>query len=187
MISGVILAGGKSSRMGSNKAELAYRSLSFVDIQVRKLVQVGITDLMISGYAKQIPETRYIPDIFKKKGPLGGIHAALTNAANPSCLVLSVDTPLIPAKLLGNLILAHDCNEAPITLVSHRGNIEPLIGIYDHTLIFLMEHILMQEKTSVRCILDRVSYAIFSYEEDDSIFFNCNTPDDYERLTKLDS
>ena len=99
-ISGIVLAGGFSRRMGTDKAELTLGGLTLLELQIRKLRQIGITDIMISGYGKPMEGTRAIEDIYPHKGPMSGIHACLKAAKSEACLVVSVDVPLFPAEWL---------------------------------------------------------------------------------------
>nr|WP_321305755.1 molybdenum cofactor guanylyltransferase [uncultured Sphaerochaeta sp.] len=182
MVSAVVLAGGKSSRMGQEKSELIYKSMKLIDFQIKKLASLGITDLLVSGYGKSIPNTHFVPDIYAGKGPLSGIHSSLVHAMNSSCLVVSVDTPLLPVELLRELIATHAKNQSSITLAGHHEIIEPLIGIYDCSLVPLMEQVLMSGNSSVKNVLDRVSYSVLNYDQDISVFLNCNNPHQYAEL-----
>ena len=119
-VSGVILAGGLSSRMGKNKAELKFHGVTLLEHQISKLRSLGIEDIVISGYERPIVGTRFVPDKYPLKGPLGGIHSGLCAAKNGSCLVTSVDTPLVPEKLLRELVSAHIAGGHSMTVLSHR-------------------------------------------------------------------
>ena len=99
-ISGIVLAGGFSRRMGTDKAELKLGELTLLELQVRKLRQIGIADIMVSGCRKPVEGTRAIEDIYPHKGPMSGIHACLKAAKTEACLVVSVDVPLFPAEWL---------------------------------------------------------------------------------------
>ena len=103
-VSGVVLAGGFSRRMGTDKAELKLGDLTLLEIQVRKLREIGIEDIMVSGYSRPVEGTRLIGDIYPHRGPMSGIHACLKAAKNPACLVVSVDVPLFPKEWLEKLI-----------------------------------------------------------------------------------
>ena len=59
-VSAVILAGGKATRMGSDKAELVLCGKPLLELMVDKLKEIGITDIMLSGTAKELPGTRTI-------------------------------------------------------------------------------------------------------------------------------
>lgn len=107
-MSGIVLAGGASRRMGQNKAELVLNGKSLLQLQVNKLRSLGIEDVMLSGIGcPSLPGTRVIPDKFPGKGPLAGLHACLRAAKNPACLALSVDVPLVPASALAHLCKVH--------------------------------------------------------------------------------
>lgn len=72
------------------------------------MISGGLQDIMLSGEnCPALPGARVIPDEYNGKGPLGGLHACLRAAQNPACLVVSVDTPLIPAAALAHLCQAH--------------------------------------------------------------------------------
>lgn len=70
MTTGVVLAGGSSSRMGVNKAELSYQGMPLAQWQAEKLRGIGLTEVLISGYGAGM-----IPDDIPGKGPLGGCTA----------------------------------------------------------------------------------------------------------------
>ena len=178
--SALILAGGKSSRMGKNKAELELFGMSFVEIQVKKMISIGIEDIMVSGYEKVPEGSRYVPDIYSGKGPLGGIHAGLCAAENKTVLVLSVDTPLVPCSFLSHMLSGH---EKGISLACKHSGIEPLIGVYDKSLAGVAGEILSAESYSVRRLFDAVGYRVQHYEGEDFLLEGCNTPKEYQLLS----
>ena len=116
-VSGIILAGGCNSRMGSCKAELSFGKTDLIHFQAEKLHSIGVTDILISGYDVPVDGTRFIPDIFPHQGPLSGMHASLSAAENDACLVLSVDAPLVPPDFLKTLIRSHTRG---ITMAAHE-------------------------------------------------------------------
>lgn len=186
-VSAAVLAGGKSSRMGCDKANLMYRSVPLAKFQIQKLANLGMDDLMISGYADSLEGVRNIADIYKERGPLGGIHAVLTNAVNPGCLVLPIDTPRVPEHLLIRLVNIHRHGDTPITLISNRGKLEPLIGVYSRTLIPMIEEMLKNRSASVKALLEYVKVSLCLCDVEPSVFINCNTPDEYvDLLSEMD-
>ena len=124
-ISAIILAGGFSSRMWREKAELDFHGVTFLRHQVFKLQSLGIKDIVVSGYENAPEGCRFVPDVYPHRGPISGIHAGLLAIKEDRALVLAVDTPLVPERLLQGLIGRH---RAGITLVTCQGEIEPLIG-----------------------------------------------------------
>ena len=175
-VSAIVLAGGKSSRMGCDKAELPFQGVTLVQHQVNKLRSMGIDDIVLSGYAKPVNGSLYVPDIYQSRGPLGGIHAGLKKVKNASALVLAVDTPLLPTDLLEKLIQSH---RGGITLLAHDGEIEPLIGIYDRALAQECEAILKGTGSSIRRLLERTAYSTLEYTGAPQLLTNCNTPEEY--------
>ena len=181
-LSAILLAGGKSSRMGTDKAALTFRGVTFLEWQVQKLQGLGIDDIMISGGCQSVKGTRVIADEHLGRGPLSGMHACMKQALNPDCLILSVDMPLVPVQALAELADAHRTAEAAITLLQHGEKWEPLIGVYKSRLFRQIEQILLSEHTAVRRLLAEVGFEVLRWPEDKALFDNCNTPQDYERL-----
>ena len=179
--SAVILAGGKSSRMGSCKAELPWGGKTLVEHQVNKISALGISDIMVSGYSRPVTGTRYVPDIYPEKGPLGGIHACLCVAKRSACFVISVDAPLFSPDEMKLLIKAHLAGDCPITVAEHCGTLEPLIGVYDCGLSDAAGKILQGTNTSVKHLLDQIGFAVCEFSDENSVR-NCNTPDEYNEL-----
>ena len=181
-VSAIILAGGISSRMGRNKAELMWKGSTLLEHQVAKVRQLGIDDIIIAGYPKHIEGTRFSADRYLMKGPLGGIHAGLLAAEHPHCLVLSVDAPLVPTDTLTALIEAHIESSSSITILSHGWKTEPLMGVYERGLCGIADEILRSDNTSVRVLFKKVGLSTFEYYGDESLLFNCNTPSEYSAL-----
>ncbi len=179
--SAVILAGGKSSRMGSCKAELPWGGKTLVEHQADRIMALGITDIMVSGYSRPVTGTRYVPDLYPEKGPLGGIHACLCAAKSAACFVISVDAPLFSPNGMKMLIEAHLAGDSSITVAEHCGTLEPLIGVYDSNLSDATEEILQGTNTSVKRLLDQTGFAVCEFSDENSVR-NCNTPDEYNKL-----
>ena len=181
-ISGIVLAGGFSKRMGTDKAELKLGGMTLLELQVRKLQQIGITDIMVSGYGKPVEGTRAIEDIYPHKGPMSGIHACLKAAKSEACLVVSVDVPLFPAEWLGHLIQAHG---GPVTMLSHGDELEPLLAVYDTSLVSMAEELILSGDRSVRSLFAGLEVKKLEYTGDPDFLLNCNTPEDFEKAKTL--
>jgi len=181
-ISAILLAGGLSSRMGTDKALLPFRGTTLLDWQLQKLRNLGIEDIMLSGRSQEVDGVRCILDVFPRCGPLGGIYACLKEAKHPNCLVLSVDVPLIPRQTLLDLMETHQRSQARITILTHDSKWEPLIAVYESSLWHDIEPILRSGSTAVRQLLQTAGYETLSCSGDSLLFCNCNTPQDYETL-----
>ncbi|MDO4458785.1 MAG: molybdenum cofactor guanylyltransferase [Clostridia bacterium] len=183
MTSGLILAGGYSSRMGKNKAELPIKDSTFICHMVEKFRKIEIEDIIISGY--ELKGFTSVNDIYPHRGPMSGIHAGLNASKNDAVLVLAVDTPLVPESLLEELIIHHEKNKADITIVRHKGINEPLIGIYSKALLPLCEEILQGERTSMKELMKSSTVDFLDYEGDENLLMNFNTPEEYALLGSL--
>ena len=178
-VSAVILAGGKATRMGSDKSELMIRGKTLLELMADKLKEIGIKDIMLSGTKKELPGTRIVPDIYEGKGPAAGVHACLLKAEKPACLVVSVDVPLVGNETLRELTEAH---EGSVTALFHNGEVEPLIAVYDCSLAKDLEEIILSDKAAVKKVLDRTVIKKVEYTGEDILLTNCNTPEDFDRI-----
>lgn len=185
-ISMIVLAGGKSSRMGSNKADLLYKGRSFLQIQAEKARSLGITDVVISGYTgKQILTDPVLPDARVDQGPLGGIVTCLQAVKQEWALVLSVDAPLVPVEELEKLIQFAFSGEYRAAIIRCGDRQYPLVGMYHRSLIPNMREELALGKGSVFSMLRRAGYGIYESEADPLFYANVNDPDIYAQIQKL--
>ncbi len=182
MSTAVILAGGYSSRMGMNKAELKINEKTLMEIQIDKVRAAGFDRILVSGYEASGNDVMSVPDIYPHKGPLSGIHAGLHASEDDSCLILCVDMPLLPVKVLEELKNRH---QGGITLLCHNGWIEPTVGVYDRSLLPLCEPILQSENTSIRVLMKQVGYRECDLGLDERYLLNCNTPEEYRKICAL--
>lgn len=175
----VILAGGRSSRMGQNKADLIYRGKSFLDVQIDKGISLGMEDIIISGYNGRDCRFPVIPDRFLGKGPLAGLEACFRKAKGKFCLVLSVDVPLVPVSELEKLIDAYRQSDQRAVIVKAGEREQPLIGVYDVTLADQMMEEFLERKGSVFAFLRGAGYEVYQSDLDPELFVNINDPESY--------
>lgn len=184
-LSGIVLAGGASRRMGRDKAGLVLGGRTLLQRQADKLRSLGIGDIMLSGAGcTALPGVRVIPDELPGNGPLGGLHACLRAAQNSACLVVSVDAALIPAAALAHLCQSHT---GGVTVLRHGEWEEPLIGLYDRAVAPQVAALLDKGERSVRALKGAVRWRSFDYRGPEELLANCNTPEEFaaaERLTK---
>lgn len=187
-ISLIILAGGHSRRMGTDKSDLTYQGKTFLEIQIRKALALGITDVMVSGYRGTpagLPDTqvpvRFLPDRNPDKGPLGGLETCL-RASREWALVLSVDAPLVPPEELEKLADHALTGEHLAVITECGGNQYPLIGMYRSCLAPAMLEEFTQRKGSVFALLRRVGYTTWESQAQEQLFSNINDPAAYARI-----
>lgn len=174
--SAIVLAGGKSVRMGEDKAVMDWNGMTLLDHQIEKLHRLGIRDILISGHGTNRDDVRVVEDVYAGCGPLAGLHACLQKARNPACLVLSVDVPLIRISTLEALLRHHEAGSTAVTVLRCGENIEPLIGVYEAAASAKIERILAGGGRSVRRLFDAVDTACFPFTADMGELTNCNTP-----------
>lgn len=178
--SAILPAGGKSSRMGSPKAELPFGGMHMIDHQVQRLRMLGIKDIVAAGYEGSVPGARTVQDERPHLGPVGGLKAGFDAAKHEKCLVLSVDAPLVPFAVLFELMRRH--HSGGITVIEHDGQLEPLIGVYDRSLSAACTELLTAEHASVRRLFDKVAFQALHCDVDPLLLSNCNTPEEYRRM-----
>ncbi len=151
----ILLAGGKSSRMGRNKAELTIDGKSFVQMLLEKSAKLGLAEIYLSGILTENPDVTAVPDIFKERGPLGGIHACMKQVKTPYCLILPVDVPQIPVEVLKKLLEKHKLmpDKSRPLILKHGGRRENLIGIYPIVMIDHIETLIKEHPASVHGML----------------------------------
>lgn len=180
-VSGIVLAGGRSRRMGREKAALELMGKTLLQRQVEKLRALGIQDIMLSGTDSQF-DARAVPDEYIGKGPLGGLHACLRAARNPACLVVGVDIPLIPETALAHLREAHS---GGVTVLRHGKWEEPLLGVYDRAAAGPIAALIESGRHAVRALREVVPWNHFDYLGPEELLVNCNTPEDFDAAERL--
>lgn len=184
----VLLAGGKSSRMGSNKAELIFEGKTFTQVLLEKAKALGIGQICVSGYVEDGVETVW--DIYPEIGPLGGIHACMNHVKTKYCLVIPVDVPQIPMEVLKALLKYHESicetkgeKSLPV-LLKHGERRENLIGIYPVRMKDFIEERIKNQRLSVHGMLDQWGNICFEMNVPDWQVENINTRENYEELLK---
>ena len=132
--SGVVLAGGKSSRMGQDKASLLVSGETLLMRQLRLLAEAGCDELLVSAanstlkIATPSPSVRVLSDKIPEAGPLAGIESALAAACHDRVLVVAVDLPAMSAKLLRRLLALTTPGVGVVPVLA--GRFEPLVAVY---------------------------------------------------------
>jgi molybdopterin-guanine dinucleotide biosynthesis protein A len=132
MLSGLILAGGLSSRMGRDKALLALRDgRTLLQRQADVLREAGVTNLLLSirpGAEQTLVGATIVADAVAGAGPLAGIAAGLRAAHTGLVLALAVDMPQLDHEHLRQLLALASPEHGVVPVVN--GQIEPLVAIY---------------------------------------------------------
>src|ERR1700756_2456046 len=129
-VSAFILAGGKSTRMGTDKAFVLLDGRTLLARMLDLARQVTSDVHIVGDPVKFAPFAPTIEDIFPGCGPLGGIHAALRSSPTDLNVILAVDVPFVSLALLDYLISRATSSNANVTLARAAGGFQPLCAIY---------------------------------------------------------
>lgn len=184
-ITGIILSGGKSSRMGTEKGFLLFNNKPFIKHSIDALKPFVTETIIVSNNkAYDIFGLKRVEDVFENSGPLAGIYSGLKKSKTAYNLVLSCDIPLINATVIEKLINALD-NDSEIIQIESDGNTMPLIALYKkhckHTILKLLNE---GER--------RLQYAVNQCQvknvvlNDEETYFtqNINTPEQLNAILK---
>jgi len=190
-VSGVILAGGNSRRMGVDKSQLMLGGETLVARAVRTLGALS-DDLVI---ATNTPElfaglgARLIGDAIPGRGPLSGLHAGLAAARHELAVVVACDMPFLNVALLRHMLSLAPGHAAVVP--RWRGEVETLHTVYSRDCVAAIEPILRRGGGR---IVELYAHVAVRYVEPDEIarfdteglcFFNVNSPQDWARAQAL--
>ena len=191
-VTAFVLAGGKSERMGQDKATMRLasgRTLLENALAVAGAVagQVGIVGAP-QKYASYAWAGELVEDVFPGRGPLGGIHAALAASTTEWNVFLAVDLPGVTAALLEWILKMARESAAQVTVASVGGGLQPLCGVYRKSFRERAEKALEEGHNKVDASFDRGSLRILAEEEVRAagflpeMFVNVNTPEEFQKL-----
>lgn len=191
-ISGLVLAGGQSSRMQSliaNKAWLAYQGQPLVAHMLARL-QPLVACVRISANQDLYQFAHYaavVPDASRVRGhlgPLAGVYSALLRCRTDYLLCVPIDVPHIRSETLTTLI---QCAASEPTIkywYVHAERPHPLIALIHRDLAAGLGQFLDQGHRRVRHFIERVPHRAVPFEGAENEFQNINTPDDYHLLNQ---
>ena len=189
-VSGIILAGGRSLRMGKDKTQLIWGRHTLLEQAVCRLRGLA-DDILVVGSLKDtccLPGIRQVQDRYKGCGPLGGIHAGLLEAKHEAVLVLSCDMPFVSAELTAFLAAKREGFAAVIPRC--RGHVEPLCAVYARSCLPVIEDLLQAGDNQVRQVFAKVNTCYIEEAELErfgdvqQLFFNLNTPQDWQEALR---
>jgi len=189
-ITAFILAGGKSSRMGSDKAFLELASSTLLERSLALAHALAAEVFIVGSQEKFSRFGRVVEDVFRDCGPLAGIHAALTASRTDLNLALAVDLPFLEVKFLEYLISQARMTSALATVPRAAGGWQPLCAVYRREFAASAESALQQGKNKIDLLFSQVE--VNTLEEDEllrhgfkpEMFRNLNTPEEMERARK---
>ncbi|MDI7275770.1 MAG: molybdenum cofactor guanylyltransferase [Anaerolineae bacterium] len=190
-VSGIVLAGGQSRRLGIDKALVRVAGVPLIDRVLGRLGQLT-EDIVVVGGDPQAcarPRVRLVPDLWPGMGPLGGIYSGLQAVRFGRALVVGCDMPFLDLRLLRFMILLSA--DYDVVIPDMDGLLEPLHAIYSRATLKPIEALLRAGDLRIVHFLGqvRVRYVdraeIEVFDPRTLSFFNVNTPEELQRAEAL--
>jgi molybdenum cofactor guanylyltransferase len=186
-VTAFILAGGKSTRMGTDKAFVEFDGRTLLARALDLARSIAPEVRIVGSAGKFAPFAPVVEDIFRDCGPLGGIHAALRSSSTELNLMMAVDTPFISWALLQYLIGHARASPTAIVVVPEsEKRRQPLCAIYRREFSDPAENALRSGNNRIDRLFDLVETRTITEEElngagfSSGIFRNLNTPEELE-------
>lgn len=187
-VTGAVLAGGLSSRMGRDKALIEIDGVKIIESCFSVLSTLFENLLLVTNSPERYSFLPYpaCPDIFPGEGSLAGIHSAIYHAKTDLVFVAACDMPYLSRDVISHLCsLADGYN---IVVPESPNGAEPLHAIYRRDCLPLMESMLLGGKKRIRDIFAFLNIRRVNWEEISGIpgavetFLNFNTPEELKRI-----
>jgi molybdenum cofactor guanylyltransferase len=184
-ISGFVLAGGKSRRMGTDKALLVLQGKSLLEHMIGLIkplcnkVSISGQNLDYRGFGVEM-----IPDIYSDCGPIAGIFSALTYSVSDWNLLVSVDVPYVNEELFLSLI--SNIGEYGCIIPKHVSGVEPLIGLYHRRTLPVIEEMINFGDYRLTNLLSKLNTHYLDcnglIKKYPRLFMNINRMEDYQSI-----
>jgi molybdopterin-guanine dinucleotide biosynthesis protein A len=179
---GYILAGGKSSRMGTDKGLLLIEGKAMIEYVIQQM-QPLFSNLVIVSNNPEYEKfgLKVIPDLIKDIGPAGGIYTALNHSDNQLNFIVSCDMPFVTKEAIAFLVT--NSNDSQIVLLENHGKLEPLFGVYSKDCEEKWLQLIQQGKVKLQDMVLHFKLKTLSVENNEifpaSFFKNINTKADF--------
>jgi len=183
-ITAVLLAGGKSRRMGQDKATLLFRGSPMWQIQLQLLRELKPTELLVSAQADppwRPSDAKFVADAEPSCGPISGIAAALSRISNDYLIVIAIDMPFMTESYLRSLCERIEPGRGVVPMIENRA--EPLATVYPRDAKAEFHDALSGDDFSLQSLVRTLIAAdkLFPIQVSDSekdLFRNLNEPPD---------
>lgn len=187
-VTGIILAGGKSTRIGTNKAFLKIGGYTIVEEIYSKLKDVLSRVIIIANEIERFNflGAQIAPDIIPFKGPLGGIYTGLIESSSFHNFITACDMPFLHQGMVEYML--DESNACDVIVPEYKRRLEPLCAVYSKNCIEPIENQLRQNNLKVTDFFQFVKTKVISeqeiirYDPKGMCFININTAKEYERF-----
>lgn len=182
----VVMAGGRSKRMGQDKGLIQYKAKAH-RYYMADLLKTIFTEVVISvPFDFVVPsdsDYKYVKDIVEDLGPLGGLHSLFTEYPNKSLLIIATDMPEVEIGHITNILENRDIDSIATCYKNIDGFVEPLFAIWEYATAPIVENLIAENKLSMRMILKKYGAKIISIPDENALL-NINTNEEKEKYFK---
>lgn len=193
-VTGIILAGGSSTRIGKNKAFLQLGSRSVIEHTISRILEVVDDLLLVANDVEEykdlgVEPMKLVQDAIPYRGPLGGILSGLEISTTSINLIVACDMPFLNPLLLNFLLgQIHGCD---IVVPMTEAGPEPLHAVYTKSCLPTIREAMGQGETRIISLFDQVKVRYVGketlqfYDPENLSLFNINTLEDLERAREI--
>jgi molybdopterin-guanine dinucleotide biosynthesis protein A len=193
LVTTIVLAGGKSSRMGQDKAGLLLREKALLEWVVDGVAPISHEVLLIGNerpfhVGTNVP-FRWTPDILPDMGPLGGIYSGLLASQSELNFVIACDMPFVNVGLARHMIEHYD--DAQVVAAEVDEQLEPLHALYHISCVEKLHEAMLTNQLQLQRLLRSLRLQVISsaevvkHDRELRCFFNINTPQDYLQAEEI--
>jgi len=190
-VTGIVLAGGKSSRMGFNKAFIQFGGKRLIEITADRLAGLFPEVLIIANNLDLYSYlgVRVIPDLIPDSGSLGGIYTGLSAAAHPEAFFAACDMPFLSADLI--TLLVREAEGWDVVVPRVAGELQPMHAIYAKSCLPFIKEAIDIGKFKIAGFFPKVKVkiieepAVRAVDPDLLGLMNVNTPLELERAEAI--
>jgi len=194
-ITGVVLGGGQSRRMGQDKRVLEWEGIKFLDKVCLTMGELFDEVLLVTAtedYSCAHLPVRLVTDAIPHKGSLGGLYTGLKEASQPLIFVVACDMPFLNSLAISRLCALP---ESDVVMVKLSAGFQPLHGRYSKRCYPIMEEMIQEGNLRIQSLINNSSLSVQIIEETSFkdidphcySFMNINTPSDLEFARKAAS
>lgn len=198
--SAIILAGGKSMRMGFDKQFLKLENKSNVELLIEKLSPLFSDFIIVTNKPNEYDDEKIkyekiklVSDEIKDKGPLSGIHIGLKESKSKYAYLIACDMPIVNLDYIRYMMALLKIKESDAVVTEDRIGIEPFNAFYSRDLYKVIELYLNSDKRDIKTLLQTLNTTYIPYKKalkmspDWSMFLNLNTKEDLEKYERSKS
>lgn len=198
--SAIILAGGKSMRMGFDKQFLKLENKSNVELLIEKLSPLFNDFIIVTNKPNEYDDEKIkyekiklVSDEIKDKGPLSGIHIGLKESKSKYAYLIACDMPIVNLDYIRYMMALLKIKESDAVVTEDRIGIEPFNAFYSRDLYKVIELYLNNDKRDIKTLLQTVNTTYIPHKKalkmspDWSMFLNLNTKEDLEKYERSQS